>query len=186
MAQFFSEETSGRLVAPLAAGLARLGVSPAVTAIVGFIAALASSGCVASRHYLAGFVFFALGRTLQAVSSIAAADSAAHIVAMNRTLSPIAIALMPFGFALADPARALAALFLLLGLLVSSASTRSPHVAGWRERNLEVVLFAAATVGIAAVCVAPSWFGIMAYGLGIFAFVQSGVSFASAFAEPDR
>jgi hypothetical protein len=141
---------------------------------------------VASRYYLAGFAFFAFGRTLQAASSSAAAGSAVHIVAINKTLSPIAIALMPFGFALADPARALSALFLVLGLLVSAVSTGASHLAGPRDHSLEIMLFAAAMLGIAVACLIPSWFGIVAYAVGIFAFVQSGISFASAFVETDR
>jgi hypothetical protein len=101
---------------------------------------------------------------------------------LSAMLGPIALAAMPFGFALGDPSRALAALFLMLGILVSVVSVSA--VGENARAQMSVVLFAViSTLGIALACVMPGWFGPIAYGIGVLAFVQCGLLLAAQVVE---
>ena len=89
-----------------------------------------------------------------------------HIGCGCIVLDGIVYASVPFAFALADPTRALAVCFLLFGLVaVCSASEE-------RFRLIDTLI---CTAAFAVACFAPSWFGSIAYGLGIACFVVTGV-----------
>jgi hypothetical protein len=78
--------------------------------------------------------------------------------------APLAMLLPPFGFALARPERAFAAMFLLLGFAVWAIAGQARP--GW--------LIALATCGYAAALLFPSYFSVLAYLIGITAFVIAG------------
>jgi cell division protein FtsW (lipid II flippase) len=77
---------------------------------------------------------------------------------------PILLLLPPFGFALAQPPRALAAMFLMLGFAVWAIAGRPRP--GW--------LILLSTLGYAAALLLPYYFSPLAYLLGVMAFVLAG------------
>ena len=95
--------------------------------------------------------------------------------------APMALLLPPFAFALAAPSRALAAMFLMLGLVARAAAATAaarlqdsgPILAGLEQASALVgktELF----VAFAAACVFPNWFSLIAYVVGILCFVAVG------------
>jgi len=79
-------------------------------------------------------------------------------------LLPLGLMLAPFGFALAEPGRALAAMFLMfsLGVLLWAS-----------ERRVRLVHWLAAA-GLLIACILPDRFSLLAYLVGIACFVKAG------------
>ena len=77
---------------------------------------------------------------------------------------PMAMLLPPFGFALANPARALAAMFLMLGFAVWAIAGQARP--GW------IILLSALAYIVAAIL--PYYFSHLAYLIGVIAFVMAG------------
>ena len=86
----------------------------------------------------------------------------------------IAGAGLAFAFALAEPDRALAAMFLMFGLVARTAADAiAPTDTGLIGK---IELF----VAFAVACLFPRWFSIVAYAFGILCFVAAGSRVASA------
>ena len=77
---------------------------------------------------------------------------------------PILMLLPPFGFALADPSRALAAMFLMLGFAVWAIAGQARP--GW--------LILLSTLGYGAALLFPYYFSPLAYLIGVTSFVLAG------------
>jgi hypothetical protein len=77
---------------------------------------------------------------------------------------PIAMLLPPFGFALADPSRALAAMFLMLGFAVWAIAGKARP--GW------IILLS--TLAYLVALLLPHCFSPLAYLIGVTAFVLAG------------
>jgi hypothetical protein len=150
-----------QFVARAAAG----GVSPAALSVAAFAVSLLALPMIAKGYYAAGLAVFLAGRLADVFT---AAEAAGRTRAV---LDSIVCASVPFAFALADPTRALAACFLLFGFV----AVRS--VSEERARPIDASVSAAA---FAIACFAPSWFGAIAYGLGIACFVMTGVRLAGS------
>lgn len=91
----------------------------------------------------------------------------AHAVRRWPALSwaaPIALLLPPFAFALAQPPRALAAMFLLLGFAVWAIAGQARP--GW--------LILLSTLGYAAALLLPRYFSLFAYLIGVTAIILAG------------
>lgn len=91
-------------------------------------------------------------------------DRAVQRLSALRWAAPIALLLPPFGFALAMPTRALAAMFLLLGFAVWAIAGQARP--GW--------LILLATCGYGAALLLPSYFSLFAYLIGVMTFVLAG------------
>jgi hypothetical protein len=78
--------------------------------------------------------------------------------------APIALLLPPFGFALGEPSRALAAMFLMLGFAVWAIMGQARP--GW--------LILLSTLGYVAALLLPYYFSPIAYLIGITCFVIAG------------
>src|SRR6202008_1991431 len=85
--------------------------------------------------------------------------------ALAAKLAAIFLASLPFAFALADPTRALSALFALFGLAALAGGSRI-------DAGRELIC----TLLLAIACAVPSWFSLIAYGLGILSFIAVGVA----------
>jgi len=144
----------------LVARAAARGVSPAVLNIAAFAVSLLALPLIARDYYAAGFAVFLLGRLL-AVLVTAETGTRQRMV-----LDSIVYASVPFAFALADPARALATCFLLFGF-VAVCSVSEPRV-----RLIDALI---CTAAYAIACLVPSWFGVIAYGIWIACFAVTGV-----------
>lgn len=116
---------------------------------------MAALPAIATGHGWIGLAFFLAGRAL------------AFLGARSLALDLIALAGMPFAFALADPPRAVAASFLMFGFVAVAASRRLD----WTEE-------AVCTAGLAAACLMPSWFSLIAYGTGVACFALAGLRIA--------
>ncbi len=155
MSYIFSRE---RIAAPLnraSETIARLGIDSRAMA---FVVGLAAIPAIATRHYGLGLIVILIA---QALGMWSRGSSMAPDV--------IALAGVPFAFALADPGRAVAATFLLFGFVAVCAT--SPGALEWRARSVCVVAFAFA-------CLFPQGFSIIAYLLGVACFVVAGARVA--------
>jgi hypothetical protein len=141
------------------------GVSPAALSIVGFAISLLALPLIAKGYYTGGFAVFLVGRL--ADLSEPTEGGARVRLALDGTV----YASVPFAFALADPTRALAACFLLFGFVA---------VCSVSEKRVSLIDALICTMAFAIACFAPSWFGVIAYGLGIACFVLTGVRLAGS------
>jgi len=159
--------------ATAAARLNASGVGSMVLIAAGFIVALATVPLLATGHswialpvLLIGLLLSALGRT----------TSSEHIKALSATFDLVVFAGLPFGFALGDPARAVAASFLLFGLIGLGAASLIANA----NRTLAETDRVACIVAFTLACVFPLWFGLIAYVLGISCFAAAGARIALA------
>jgi hypothetical protein len=145
----------------LAAGLPPLPVW-AAGAVAG-TALLGGTGAIAFHHawvgaglLLAGFVADGVGQALARRGGRTA-----------MALLPPGLMLALFGFALADPARALAAMFLMFSFsLVALFSGPRIRLIHWL-----------AAAGLLIACFLPDRFSLLAYVIGIACFVKAGQGF---------
>jgi hypothetical protein len=144
----------------VAARAAAVGASPVVLNIAAFAISLLALPLIAREYYAAGFAVFLLGRSVDVLTAIEDRGR------MRVVLDSVVYASVPFAFALADPTRALAACFLLFGFVA---------VCSVSEKRFRVTETLICTMAFAIACFAPSWFGMIAYGLGIACFVVTGV-----------
>lgn len=77
---------------------------------------------------------------------------------------PLGLLAMPFGFALAEPGRALAAMFVMFALTVLTILGRA---------HVSVVTWLTAG-GFLAACLFPDHFSLLAYVIGVMAFIVAG------------
>ncbi len=154
------ESSLARLRARIVAG----GMQPAALIVAAFAISLIALPLIAREYYLVGFAVFLLGR---AIDFFAAAGEAGQ--RRFTVFNGIAYASVPFAFALADPTRGLAASFLLFGFVAVCCAPARP------TRDFDPVICLAT---FAIMCFSPTWFGVMAYGLGIACFVITGLRLA--------
>ncbi len=81
---------------------------------------------------------------------------------------PLGLLVIPFGFALAEPVRALAAMFVMFALTVLTVLGRA---------HVSVVTWLTAAVFLAA-CIFPDRFSLLAYAIGVIAFIAAGQGIA--------
>ncbi|OJT96754.1 MAG: hypothetical protein BGN82_05405 [Alphaproteobacteria bacterium 65-7] len=121
---------------------------------------LAGTGAVAVRHAGIGG-----GLLLAALLAEGLGQARARSAGLPAGVTfPLGLMLPPFGFALADPARALAAMFLTLALAVLTVLRRD---------DVSAVIWLAATALLVA-CLLPDHFSLLAYLTGIVCFIAAG------------
>jgi len=175
------------VLAPAAARLATLGVRANALTLAAFAGGVAALLAIAHRDYLAGLGFLLLGRLLDGLDGPVARREGptAGGAYLDTTLDFLAGAAVPFAFALAQPDRALAAMFLMLGLVARAGAligqVRLGAVAGQLATLIgKTELFAA----FALACLFPNWFSIIAYAVGIACFIAVGARVAAVVTEP--
>lgn len=159
-----------------------IGMRAQPLALAGLVAGFAAVPFIAHSAYLTGLSLILAGGLLYllalAVSRLVPATADAELLA--RTLTLLWSASVPFGFALAEPERSLAAMFLMLGLVARAAVVTAdapspPGIAGEvSEFGADLVGTSELAVVYAALCLFPHWFSIAAYALGIACFVMTG------------
>jgi hypothetical protein len=162
----------------IAVRLEGAGVNAAAMLGAGLVAGIAASASIALHANFTALGLFVASRLSFILASHATHRSAA-IAVLDSILARIALALMPFGFALADASHALAASFAMLGILVGRIATQTTaHVVYDGDTRLRVwgmeIFAPLASIALAAACIEPDWFGIAAYGIGILGFVVAG------------
>jgi hypothetical protein len=158
---------TARLTAPLAGRLERF--HPLALTLAAFVAAVVAMIDIGHRNYLWGLGCLVVARALDAIDGpLARRRGATPFGAyLDLVLSLIAGAGLTFAFALAQPDRALAAMFLMLGLVARAA-------AGADAAKTEL------TLAFALACVFPNWFSLLAYTFGIASFLEVGNLIAAA------
>ena len=140
---------------------ARLPAAPAWGwACLAGMALLAGTGAIAWQHPWIGGGLLLVGFLADGVGQAVARRTGAAVLAL---VVP-GLMLAPFGFALAQPERALAAMFLLFAL----------GVLGWVGGQRVRLIYWLIAVGILIACLLPDRFSLLAYLLGIACFVKAG------------
>lgn len=163
------------------------GIRAQPLALAGLAVGFAAVPFVAHAAYLAGLGLIMAGGLLNLLASAVArlVPAKASEDFLARTLEVVWSASVPFGFALAQPERTLAAMFLMLGLVartaaMTAAAPTTTGIAGEaKEYGADLVGTAELTVVYAALCLFPHWFSIAAYALGIACFVMTGFRVAN-------
>ena len=163
------------------ARLARLGVSADAVTAAGGVAGIAAFVAVSQSEFLLGLALIAINRV---------ADGLDGAVARHRGISDfggfldivvdfIFYSLVPLGFAIADPANALAACFLVVsfmgtgssflafavmaekrGISTSARGAKSLYYLGGLTEGAETI------AALALMCLLPGWFATIAYLFG--------------------
>lgn len=159
----------------------------AAISIIALACGLAAATAIVARFYLVGFVFVAAYAVLMlfAISR----KSATRNATLRQVFDATGVAVVPFAFAVADPSRALAASFLLFGLVActaawaecsgtagQSAASTVPFRSGRAGMSWWVILY----LGLAVACLQHEWFSLIAYLLGALGFVAAGVRVAAS------
>ncbi len=146
--------------------------APLSVLLGGFLVGAGAAACLAAHLYLAALALFLINR-----ASIVATLSVGDVARVRRALAAIALAAMPFGFALADMTHAMAASFLLVGLLAETAVAHTGDDGSNRLFGL------AAALALAIACIRPDWFGVVAYTVGVSGFVAAGFCLGTSFKD---
>ena len=171
-----------------AARLATMGVSSTALTVSAFVIGIAALPAIGRRAYLVGLGLIAVSRAVAGMAKALADQKPQEPFGryLGLVLDLLWTASVPFAFALGQPDRALAAMFLMLGLVArSAAATAEARVAegaagaafglgGSLIGETEILL------AYALACVFADWFSIIAYVLGMLCFVMTGFRVASA------
>ncbi|HEY0105474.1 MAG TPA: CDP-alcohol phosphatidyltransferase family protein [Rhizomicrobium sp.] len=179
-------------LAPLAARLAAHKVrAVALTAGV-FLCDAAAMFAVAHLRYPAALALLAAAALIDALDGpLARAERATPFGAyLDMVLSAVASAGIAFAFGLAAPERALAAMFLMLGLVARTAAEAgvvriaAAGLASLLGRAAGLIGKSELFVAFALACLFPDWFSVIAYLLGILCFAAAGSRLAAIAAQP--
>jgi hypothetical protein len=157
------------LLAPVARRLAALRIrADAITASAAILNALAVFD-IAHRLYLPALVILVAGRVFDGLDGPVARQQGETPAgpALDRVLDLTLCGTLAFAFGLAEPERALAAMFLMLGLVARAGV--APNPIGKTE------LYAALMLA----CIFPAWFSLIAYVTGILCFAGAGLGLAN-------
>jgi phosphatidylglycerophosphate synthase len=170
-------------LADLGRRAAGLGISADWLTAAASLAGIAAMLTISRSHFWIGASLILLNRTLDGLDGAVAratrlTDRGAYLDALGDALL---FAGVPFGFALASPERAVAAVFLVFGMIVLGSASRT--LAGQRGVSAQTcgpTMGLVLTLAYAFSCLMPGWFSIVAYVLGIAHFVLAGMQVASA------
>ena len=170
----FLRRHAARATAPAAAWLERIQIRALALTLAAFVCAIAAMLDIGHRRYLWGLGFLLAAGLFDALDGPLARRRGATAFGayLDTVLGLVAEAGIAFAFALAEPDRALAAMFLMLGLVARAS-------AGTDGAKSELLL------GCTLACLFPNWFSLIAYALGIAGFVEAGSRVAAhAVREP--
>jgi phosphatidylglycerophosphate synthase len=171
-------------LAPVGARLAAWRIQADALTASAFILTAVAVFDIAHQHFYFGLGFLTAARLADVLGGAVArrAGPTAFGAALDRLLGAVSAGAVPFAFALAEPERALAAMFLMLGLVVRAGAETfhdaKPAPFGFLIGKSELFL------AFAAACLFPNWFSVIAYGLGILCFVAAGSRLAAVSREP--
>jgi phosphatidylglycerophosphate synthase len=176
-----------RLLAPVGLALSHMTSANALT-LAAFVCGVAALPDIRFQKY-----FFALGfLILRAVFDVLDGSVArvrgptAFGAYLDQVLDLAVSAAVPFAFALAQPDRALAAMFLMLGLVMRAGAAvgvrpgKTGVTAVVLDQTGMLVGKSELFIAFALACVFPAWFSVIAYVVGILCFVAAGSRVATA------
>jgi phosphatidylglycerophosphate synthase len=170
----------------LADALANIGVNANALTISGFAMGLAAAALIADSLFLQALIFLALNRLIDVLDGMVARRTRTTELGafLDSTLDLFFYAAIPFAFALVREQDALAAAFLLMGLMVAAipglaARAFAPGAAETRGAPVHpfaLVGHSETFLAFALMCVAPRWmFSPLAYFYGVLC-IFSGVT----------
>ncbi len=171
------------LLAPLAGRLSALGIRATGMTLAAFASGIVAVLDIGYRYYLVALGFLLLGAVMDALDGpVARREGATGFGAyLDRVLDLAFCAAVPFAFALAEPDRALAAMFLLLGLVVRAGATAGSNLAPAGVGQLGTLIGKIELlIAFALACIFPNWFSLIAYSIGILCFLAAGGRVAAA------
>jgi hypothetical protein len=188
-----------KLIAPpLAASaelISRWPISATGVATAGFAVGLMACGCIAVHRPIAGAGFIILSGLFGSIARPLSLlrGQGALIAYLEAVFVVLVRAGIPFAFAFADPSRALASAFLLVGFAGAGTAAlalefflaKQAYELGGRDaatisRTGDLSETTGVYVALCIACLVPAWFGIIAYVLGVLCFVAVGVRVAAA------
>src|SRR6185437_15675745 len=163
----------------LADGLAASGANANTLTVFGFLMGLTAALLIAGESFLPAVAFLALNRAADVLDGMVARRTGPTPLGafLDASLDLFVYAAIPFGFGLAHEQDALAAAFLLMGLMIALA----PGLAGrafapLSNRSFAVIGHGEIFIAFAAMCVSPRWmFSLLAYFFGLLCVI-SGVA----------
>jgi hypothetical protein len=167
----------GKVTEPALAAVARrfpLG-APAL-AFASFAVGLAALPAIALHYYFPGLALVLISRPFSGLAA-ATGRQQDETPAYVSVFDAVVFAGIPFAFALADPYRALASVFVMFGLAAQLSSAIVYRQAFGLIGNFEIL------IAVAIACVFPDRFAIIAYVLGVLCFVAAGVRVAAGIAQ---
>ena len=175
----------------LADGLANLGVSANGLTIGGFTMGLAAAALIADSLFVQAVAFLALNRFIDVLDGMVARRTRPTELGafLDATLDLFVYAAIPFAFALVHQQDALAAAFLLMGLMVAAIPGLASRAFGPRASEMRTApVFPFALVGhsetflaFALMCVAPRYlFSPIAYFYGVLCIISGATRVLSA------
>jgi len=176
------------LLAEPARRIAGFGLGAEALRAAGFVAGIAALPAIGRKAYLLGLALITLGRLLDLIggavarlrAQVRSGPDLEHVVELVWTAS------VPFVFALAEPERALAAMFLMLGLVARAAvvgaepAVKPPGAPSALEWGAQLLGKSEIFGAYALACIFPSWFSTIAYALGVACFVMTGFRVAAS------
>ncbi len=121
---------------------------------------LAAAVAVALHHSWVGGVLLPVGLLAAGAGEALARREGRPVL----PVLPLGLLVIPFGFALAEPGRALAAMFLMLALSVLTVLGRG---------HVSVVTWLVAATFLVA-CIFPDRFSLLVYAVGVMTFIAAG------------
>lgn len=171
----------------LAGSMARIGIGPNTITVFGFCMGMAAAAFVADAQYAKAVFFLALNRFADILDGILARIKGQTPLGgfLDATLDLLVYAAIPLGFALARQQDALAAMFLLVGMMVAAI----PPLAfrGFSQQRDDIFVLCGhseAFISLTLMCLAARWaFTPLAYLYGALCFFSCSLSIASAIAK---
>jgi len=172
--------------APLAARLAAFGTRPNAATLAWFLAAVGAMVDIRYGRYGWALAILIVSWLLDGLDGPLArrAGDTAKGAYLDRVLGLLASAGLAFAFALGEPDRALAAMFLMLGLVArAAAETAAIRFGGAIAVASSLVGKSELLAAFALACIFPPWFSIIAYIIGILCFIGAGSRGAAVMVE---
>lgn len=176
----------------LAEAALRVGIGANALTIFGFTMGLTAALLIAASNFLLGLACLAINRVVDVLDGMVARQTRPTPLGafLDSTLDIFVYAGLPVGFALAHQQDALAAAFLLMGLMVAvtpglaeraflgrSGETASVQSSGMLGHTETFIAFA-------LMCIAPRWmFSPLAYFYGALCLISGAVRVASTAAS---
>jgi phosphatidylglycerophosphate synthase len=178
----------------LADAMANIGVSANVLTIGGFTMGLAAAALIADSLFLQALIFLALNRFIDVLDGMVARRTRATDLGafLDSTLDLFVYAAIPFAFALVHQQDALAAAFLLMGLMIATIpglasrafAPRAVELKAEPARPFALVGHIETFLAFALMCVAPRWmFSPLAYFYGVLCIISGATRMTSAIGQ---
>src|SRR5258708_3456408 len=147
---------------PFADRLARAGVSANALTVGGFALGLIAAALIGDEAFLPGVIFLALNRLADILDGMVARRTGMTPLGafLDASLDLFVYAAIPFAFALAHQQDALAATFLLMGLMIAAIpgiTARGFLGDGDKRRVLALCGHSETFVAFVLMCAAPRW-----------------------------